>query len=202
MIGKQIKLLRNMNNYTQADLAKKLNLTPKAISFYENNQRMPSTETLYKISEIFDVSFDFLYGNDEYESPYQKDHITINIYNKIPEGIPIEDIKDVEEKLDISSRKYDRNKYYFAMKAPDNSMYPQFIENDTLIIEKSNEYKSGMFVAVHINRGDAIIRTFIKNKEGTITLKPLNPEYSSITYKSINESIRIFGIVKEMRRKI
>ena len=42
MEGKILKQLRELHNMTQKELADKVQVTPKAISFYELNQREPS----------------------------------------------------------------------------------------------------------------------------------------------------------------
>lgn len=64
MVGKRITQLRKQYSLTQKELADRLNLTPKAISFYELGQREPSIDLLKKLSTIFDVSLDYLIGNN------------------------------------------------------------------------------------------------------------------------------------------
>lgn len=66
LIGKRIKELRKKHNMTQTELGEKLNLTKVSISCYENNTRIPSLETLYKISEIFSVDISYLAGRERY----------------------------------------------------------------------------------------------------------------------------------------
>ncbi len=58
--GHKIHALRKENKLTQQELAQKLGLTPKMISFYERGQRSPSRAVLEKMSNIFDVSIDYL----------------------------------------------------------------------------------------------------------------------------------------------
>ena len=62
LLGQNIRELRIANNYTQEKLATKIGLTPKMISFYENNQRTPPADILIKLSNIFHVSTDYLLG--------------------------------------------------------------------------------------------------------------------------------------------
>lgn len=63
MDGKLLKKLREELNMTQKELADRVQVTPKAISFYELNQREPSNELLVEFSKIFNVSTDYLLGN-------------------------------------------------------------------------------------------------------------------------------------------
>ena len=70
MFGDRIAYLRKLNNYTQKELADKLNLTPKAISFYELNEREPSLETLIQLSHVFDTSLDYLILGSNHKNVY------------------------------------------------------------------------------------------------------------------------------------
>ena len=60
-IHERLKELRIMGNYTQAQLAEKLGVTPQAISFYEKG-REPDYELLVKVAELFSVTTDYLLG--------------------------------------------------------------------------------------------------------------------------------------------
>lgn len=66
MLNERIKLLRLNNNLTQKDLASKLGLTPKMISFYELGDRVPPPDMLEKLADIFHVSTDYLLGRDSW----------------------------------------------------------------------------------------------------------------------------------------
>lgn len=69
-LGNKLKCLRTTNNMTQADLARKLNLTKSVISAYENALRLPSYDVLIQIAKLFHVSTDYLLG---LESPVEPD---------------------------------------------------------------------------------------------------------------------------------
>ncbi len=57
-----LKELRKENNYTQSEIAKKINVSQRAYSFYETGQREPNVDTLIKIAEIYKVPLDILVG--------------------------------------------------------------------------------------------------------------------------------------------
>lgn len=61
-IGQRIKQHRLKLEYTQKQLADKIGLTPKMISFYENGERTPPIDILLKLVQIFGVSADYLLG--------------------------------------------------------------------------------------------------------------------------------------------
>ena len=65
----RIKELRKEINMTQSELAKKLNVAQNTISNWENESRDVDNESLVKLSEIFDVSVDYLLGKTDIKKP-------------------------------------------------------------------------------------------------------------------------------------
>lgn len=63
-IAAKLIYLRKKNNYTQTDLAEKLNYSDKAISKWENGESLPSIEILYEITKIYNVTLDYLVSED------------------------------------------------------------------------------------------------------------------------------------------
>lgn len=63
ILGSRIRNLRENSGLTQKELSLMIGLTPKMISFYENNQRTPPIDVLAKIAKIFNVSVDYLIGD-------------------------------------------------------------------------------------------------------------------------------------------
>lgn len=62
--AKRIKQLRIDNNLTQKDIADELGMTPTGISYWESGNAVPNYETLKKLADFFNVSMDFLTGNE------------------------------------------------------------------------------------------------------------------------------------------
>ncbi len=62
MISSILKTLREEKNITQADIASKLGISRPAYTNYERGTRNPDFDTLIKISNLFDVSTDYLLG--------------------------------------------------------------------------------------------------------------------------------------------
>lgn len=62
--------LRKQNGLTQLDLAEKLNVSRQAISRWEVGSAVPSTDNLKVLSELYNVSLDYLLNDDE-EPPYK-----------------------------------------------------------------------------------------------------------------------------------
>ena len=76
MLGEKIKKLRLSRNMTQTDLARKLDVTTSAISFYENNMRLPSYEVLIKLSRLFNTTTDSLLQEERNGIYFDTDSLT------------------------------------------------------------------------------------------------------------------------------
>ena len=63
----RIKKLRNNKEWSMETLAEKLDTKKSTVSMWENSDVIPREEMLIKISKLFDVSIDYLLGNDEME---------------------------------------------------------------------------------------------------------------------------------------
>ena len=127
----------------------------------------------------------------------------IPIYGTIPAGIPITAIQDIEDYEEIDPSMLRGGKRYFGLKVKGNSMYPMFMEGDTIIVRQQPDCESGQVCAVRVNGDDATLKKVIK-QGGTTVLQPLNPEYEPMFFVgSVGEpSLEIMGVVVEIRRKI
>lgn len=60
--GNRLAALRKSRGLTQEDLAERLNISPQAVSKWENDLTSPDLDTLSQLAEIFEVSADELLG--------------------------------------------------------------------------------------------------------------------------------------------
>ena len=58
--------LRMESNLSRAQLAEKLNVSVRLISYWENGKRECDFDMLIKIADLFSVSIDYLLGRKEY----------------------------------------------------------------------------------------------------------------------------------------
>ena len=200
-IGDKLKYLRKSERLSQGELAKKLHISRSSIAMYESNARIPTTSTLSRYSSLFGVSTDYLLGTKS-DSDSHSSHITINVYGKVPAGIPIEAIEDIQDTEELSLKDYQASKDYIGLIVDGDSMYPKYLKGDTIIVEVTPQCETGQDCVVYVNGYDATLKTVIKNEDGSITLQPINPSYPPTTYGLDDEPVKILGKVKEIRRKI
>lgn len=65
MFAKRIRHLRQSRELSQVQLAEKLGVKKQSVSNWENDNIMPSVETLKKAADFFHVSTDYLLGREE-----------------------------------------------------------------------------------------------------------------------------------------
>lgn len=61
----KIKELRTEKGYTQADLARLLGVNQTAVGKYERGELEPNIQILMKLSQIFEVTVDYIIGNSD-----------------------------------------------------------------------------------------------------------------------------------------
>ncbi|PER22399.1 MULTISPECIES: helix-turn-helix domain-containing protein [Bacillus cereus group] len=64
-LGSKLKELRKKNNYSQQQIAEILHVTAQAVSKWENNKSVPDITTLVQISDLYNVSLDYLIKSDK-----------------------------------------------------------------------------------------------------------------------------------------
>ena len=65
MFAERLKTTRKQNGYTQVSLAEKLKVSKGTVAMWETGKRTPDFETLISLSELFDVSTDYLLGKSD-----------------------------------------------------------------------------------------------------------------------------------------
>ncbi|MBQ8029105.1 MAG: helix-turn-helix transcriptional regulator [Clostridia bacterium] len=68
MLGDRLRSLRLANKFTQKDVAHFLGIDRTSYTYYETNTSVPSVRNLYKLSKIYNVTVDYLLGDEETKS--------------------------------------------------------------------------------------------------------------------------------------
>jgi len=76
-LGLTLKGLRKENNYTQRQVAKKLNVSVTTVGRWENNYKLPSTEHLIDLSVLYNVPLNYLVGREK-KKAIVIEHLTKN----------------------------------------------------------------------------------------------------------------------------
>ena len=104
----RLKELRQQNGYTQKELSKLVNYSQNLISTWESGIHEPNIKALISLANIFNVSVDYLIGN---ENNVPKE-INNSLYIKLTKHLSpnqqacIKDIVDLDEPLALQAKVY------------------------------------------------------------------------------------------------
>lgn len=111
--GTILKKLRQDNNLTQDELAKKIETSRSNIANYENDKNMPSVDILEKLAKLFNVTIDYLLGKSDIRNPEKADldKLQIGLSAKDYSNITDEQIKQIEDfaKFVLKNNKKDKS---------------------------------------------------------------------------------------------
>ena len=199
---KMLRELRKNKGISMKTLGEFLGVSEGAVSQYETGKREADYETTLKAAEYFGVTVDYLLrGGIE---PTKSVH-RVPVLGSIPAGIPMEAIEDIIDWEEIPEQMCSGGKEYFGLQVRGDSMWPDYLEGDIVIVRKSPVCDSGDTCVVYVNGYDATLKTVKLGPDETLTLQPKNPAYPPRTYskKEIEDiPVAIAGVVVELRRKI
>lgn len=206
----KIKELREQKGISQTELANKINVVRSTICQYEKGTREPSYEVLQKLADFFNVSVDYLLGRDEktLEAKYPSEQIkALPVIGKIRagyNGIAVEEFLDDIQEIPQSIVKCYQWKDLFVLEVTGNSMYPQFLEGDRVLVHRQTSVNSGDIAVVLYNGDEATVKQVrYVNGEDWVELIPKNPEYPTKRIENADlELCRVLGKVIYLFRKI
>ena len=211
-LGKYLRNIRESLGYSTYDVNKLCDISPSYLSLFETGKRKPSAVVLKKLAPIYNLDYIDLYEKAGYLDLAEKERLgtknpsssaVVFVYGTIPAGIPMECIEDIIDTEEISADMLKGGKQYFGLKIKGNSMYPDYLDGDTIILEKTDDCESGDECCVMVNGSDGTFKKVLKNENGII-LQPLNSEYQPMFYtneKIKSLPVKIIGKVVELRRK-
>lgn len=202
----RLKELRTQRHMLQKDVAQRLGIDRTTYAKYESGASEPNHETLLKLSELFDVSADYLLGREMSRSVSPASHaLRVPVLGVIQAGVPMDAIEDILDWEEVPASWGSGGRQYFGLRVKGDSMYPKYLEGDTVILRKDSSCDSGDDCAVLVNGDAATLKQVILREDGAVELRPVNPTYPPRTYSPAEiESlpVQVIGVVVELRRKI
>lgn len=68
MIGMNLKTLRKINNYTQEEVAEKINVSRQSVAKWENNESVPDINSCVELAKLYNVTLDNLVNHSQEKS--------------------------------------------------------------------------------------------------------------------------------------
>lgn len=107
-IGERIIQLRKAKNWSQGELAKKIEASRVMIGKYEREDNSPSIEVIVKLAKAFEVSVDYLLG-EGLNATYDKE--MVQRLDEL-ESLPENEKQQVFQYMDLVIRDYKTKKTY------------------------------------------------------------------------------------------
>ena len=113
------------------------------------------------------------------------------VLGRIAAGLPIEAIPD-ETEIDLSEFFMGPNR--FVLRVDGESMIEAgILHGDMVIVESRNSARNGEIVVALIDNQEATLKTFLRNPDGSITLRPANHGMTPMRFAA--ERVAIQGVV-------
>ena len=194
--GNILKKIRQENNLTQEELAKKINTSRSNIANYENDKNMPSLDMLDKLSKIFDCSIDYLLGKTNENAINISDKIYMcPVYGQIPAGEPNWAEECIEGRLPLDPglmNIVDPEECYF-LRVNGESMNKVIKNGAYALIRKTDWVENGEIAVVLVNGYNATLKKFTKNND-VVVLEPMSNDTSFQTQIYTKDTpIKIIG---------
>lgn len=185
-IRDRIKLVRKENNLSQTEFANKLGITQSVVSLIESGNSSVSVETLSKMSEIFDVSCDWLiYGKNRYARlSHTRDFIPlVNI--EVKAGYISNHIDpDYLENLELYKIPGFEKGDYRIFEVEGDSMLPTILPRDKIICGQArdiNDIVEGSLCVIVTSKDIVVKRFYYSHKKAdTIILKSDNSNFKNL----------------------
>ncbi|MGG1021618.1 HTH-type transcriptional regulator ImmR [Bacillus licheniformis] len=116
-LGERLKIARENKNWSQEKAAEKVGITKSVLSNYERDYRDPDTKTLKRLSDIYEVSTDYLLGKEEKEKKNGEDNPLFNTINEA-----LQELKDEDTLLFMKDGNLDEETALLIKKALKNGI--------------------------------------------------------------------------------
>lgn len=212
-IGEIIKRYRIENDLSQRAFASRTSLSPSYINTLEkiynpktNKPYSVTTDVALELANAMNMKIEDLLNMINKDQEFKvntSNSAVVFVYGSIPAGVPMECIEDIIDTEEIPADMLRGGKQYFGLKVKGNSMEPEYLDGDTLILEKVDDCESGEDAVIMVNGNDGTFKRVFKNENGII-LQPLNSEYAPLVFTNEqieNLPVRVIGVVEEIRRK-
>lgn len=218
--GKTLKTLRNSRNISATKLSEDLNIHRGSLSNWETGRRTPDSEMLLKIANYFNVSVDYLLGNDTDDTDLfnlkgdvrflkkvkDNEMVKIPVLGAIRAGLPLYADENIIDYEYIHQEELMMGEETFFLEVKGDSMInARIYEGDRVRIRKQNHLdNNGDIMAVRVNGDEATLKRVYLQENG-IALISENPKYAPMFYPASEiESgyVEIIGRAMEVKIKL
>ncbi|MGD0338542.1 MAG: XRE family transcriptional regulator [Bacteroidota bacterium] len=210
-IGERIKNAREAGGLLQAELARKLQVTPRTIQRWERGEQIPDADKILKIAHLTHAQSQWLLtGEGSMYVPEQRSvdrHAEVNLHRvglvkvpllaSVPGGRPALIFHpDFVERYVVIDDVKDPSAIGLIVRG--QSMAPRLEEGDIIIVSPKREARSGDICVIRVGDEDTVKR--IKFEGHFIHLIPLNRDFEPMVVhkKDVSFIWKVVRVIKEL----
>lgn len=204
MLSEKLKTLRQKKGLSQVELSNIVGISNGLYNKYEKKGVRPPYETLIKIAHALEVPINELLNScEEFSS---ETVIEFPVLGSVKAGINgniINEEEPGETRTVATTTIHGRPQDYFILRVRGNSMYPEILDGDCVLVHKTPSVESGSMAVVLYNSDYATVK-WVRYVEGEnwVELIPNNPQYAPIRIENEDlEQCCILGEVVDIMRK-
>ena len=200
------KIARANAGLKQIEVAEILGIVPSTVSKWESGVAIPDQSLLPKVADLYGVSVDELLGrqkNDLFPSEAVIDFPVLGSVRAGMNGNIINEEEWGETRSVPAATVHGRPQDYFVLRVRGNSMYPEVLDGDCVLVHKTPSVESGSMAVVLYNSDCATVK-WVRYVEGEdwVELIPNNTQYAPVRIEGMDlEECRILGEVVDIMRK-
>jgi len=211
--GDKLKECRKAKNYTLEELAARYNrrfdggMSKGTLSKYENNKQEPLVSVVMNLTELLDVSSDYLLGrtdnpNLDFNTPQENNDnvFQIPVYNSVSAGFGR--LADTTpEDFVPTFLPYGANpEKYIRVNVSGDSMSPLIDDGSQILVRLQSSVDNGAIAVVLVDGEDAFVKR-LNFGRNWIELESINPYYPVRKFENTEVSrVSILGLVKEVTK--
>ncbi len=212
-LGDKLKECRKAKGLTLEELAFKYNrrfdggLSKGTLSKYENNKQEPLVSVITNLTELLDVSSDYLLGrtdvpNAEIDNSTQpQDNVyQIPVYNSVSAGFGR--LADTTPDDFVPTfLPYGANpEKYIRVNVSGDSMSPLIDDGSQILVRLQSSVESGAIAVVTVDGDEAFVKK-LNIGSNWIELESINPYYPARRFENSDTSrVSVLGLVKEVTK--
>lgn len=223
MFNDRLKELRNKAGLKQSELGEKVGVSASTIGMYEQGRRSPDREMLIKLSNVFNVTLDYLVDNNNIKTDdtdlfnlkgdvrflkkvKDKDMVKIPVLGAIRAGLPLYADENIIDYEYVHQEELLMGEETFFLEVKGDSMInARIYEGDRVRIRKQNHLdNNGDIMAVRVNGDEATLKRVYLQENG-IALISENPKYAPMFYPASDVEVgyvEIIGRAMEVKIKL
>lgn len=204
--GERIKRLRKEHHLTQEELGTHIGVQKAAIQKYEKGTvKNIKRDSLIKLAKVLDTTPEYLLGWEETPSNIEEfdesEFVKIPIIGRVAAGTTCFAENNIVDYEPVHKGDISRGEQYAFLRVVGDSMYPVFMEGDLVLVRCQSSVDSGSYAVVTVDGEDGLVKKVVYGKN-FIELQSINPMYPPRRFEGEEVMrIRVFGLVKEVKRK-